>query len=160
MGILLDYLNFSVACEYNYMKEKHVIPLTLGEWLWVYRMPVRGCAFRSWSRVLPFVPWLAELEKDYGEGSLGRDARWLNVYDELSIWERRWLQLIPWMDQGLVLESGTVDGLIDLVGTLRCVAGGGFYVGVKRKANPQKRNNNSWAYFSGFRLIMEWRAIK
>jgi hypothetical protein len=42
-----------------------------------------------------------------------------------------------------VLESGTVDGLIDLVGTLRCVAGGGFYVGVKRKANPQKRNNNS-----------------
>jgi len=34
---------------------------------------------------------------------------------------------------GLVLESGTVDGLIDLVDTLRCVAGGGFLCGSKAK---------------------------
>lgn len=37
-----------------------------------------------------------------------------------------------------MLESGTVDGLIDLVGTLRCVAGGGFLCGSKKEGKSPK----------------------
>lgn len=44
--------------------------------------------------------------------------------------------LLGWI--GLVLESGTVDRLINLVGTLRSVAGGGFSCGSKNEGKSPK----------------------
>jgi hypothetical protein len=92
------------------MEEKHVIPLALLEWLWVYQMPVRVCAFRPCSRVFPLVPWLSELEMP---GQLGKGPSGGIRDDEMCMTNCLFEKGADYSSFlgctiGLVLESGTV----------------------------------------------------
>jgi len=56
----------------------------------------------------------------------------------LSVKGADYISFLGWAI-GLVLESGAVDGLIDLVDTLRCVAGGGSLCRRKKEGkSPQE----------------------
>jgi hypothetical protein len=71
--LMIDWLDLSLE------ESVHSLPF-----LWVSRMPVRRCAFRSRSRLLPFVPWLAgtrnarTMKRVY-------EARWLRGYDKFCL---------------------------------------------------------------------------